>query len=78
MLVGMALYRSGTLTGEASSRTYWRLLLFEAEIGLALRIFDFAWPVRTDLKLDIHRISGAKSTHHSFSRQTQSRTKLSR
>jgi len=61
MLVGMALYRSGILTGEASSRTYWRLLLFGAGIGLALRIFDFAWQARTGFELDIHRMNALVS-----------------
>ncbi len=56
MLVGMALFRSRILTGERSSRTYWRILLAAGGIGLALRGIDFAWQARTAFELDIHRI----------------------
>ena len=57
MLVGMALYRSGLLTGTGSARTYWLLLLVGGAIGLGLRIADFAWQARTGFELDIHRLN---------------------
>jgi len=56
MLVGMALMRSGILTGEASAAMYWRLLLVGAGVGLALRGIDFAWQARTGFELDLPRI----------------------
>jgi uncharacterized protein len=61
MLAGMALYRSGVLTGMARSRTYWLLLLFGGAIGLGLRFFDVAWQARTGFELDIHRMVPAVS-----------------
>lgn len=57
MLVGMALYRSGVLTGEAGSRTLWRLLLLGGGIGLALRLGDLAWQARTGFELDVGRLN---------------------
>ena len=56
MLVGMALMRSGILTGEASAVTYWRLFLIGAGLGLALRGIDFAWQARSGFELDIHKV----------------------
>lgn len=57
MLVGMALYRSGLLTGAAPARTYWMLLLIGGGIGLGLRAVDLAWQARTGFELDIHRMN---------------------
>jgi len=57
MLVGMALYRSGILTGTASSRFYWWLLLIGGGLGLALRAGDLVWQARTGFELDIHRLN---------------------
>lgn len=57
MLVGMALIRSGLLTGQSSSRTYWLILLLAGGIGLMLRSVDFAWQARTGFELDIHRLN---------------------
>lgn len=56
MLVGMALMRSGILTGEAFAATYWRLLLIGAGLGLALRGIDFAWQARSGFEIDIHKV----------------------
>lgn len=61
MLVGMALYRSGLLTGAGPARTYWLLLLIGGGIGLGLRIADFAWQARTGFELDIHRLNPTMS-----------------
>ena len=57
MLIGMALYRSGTLTGQAPRRRYLWMLVMGGGIGLALRLADFAWQARTAFELDIHRIN---------------------
>ncbi len=57
MLVGMALFRSGILTGERPSRTYWLILIVAGGIGLMLRGIDFAWQARTAFELDIHRLN---------------------
>ncbi len=57
MLVGMALFRSGILTGERPSRTYWQILIVAGAIGLVLRGADYAWQARTAFELDIHRLN---------------------
>ena len=57
MLVGMALFRSGVLTGQRPSAFYWRMLIIGGGIGLALRGLDFGWQARTAFELDIHRIN---------------------
>ncbi len=57
MLVGMALFRSGILTGERPSRTYWLILLSAGAVGLTLRAIDFGWQARTGFELDIHRLN---------------------
>ncbi len=57
MLVGMALFRSGFLTGERQARTYWQVLVVAASIGLALRGADYAWQARTAFELDLHRLN---------------------
>lgn len=61
MLVGMALYRSGILTGAAPARLYWRMLLAGAGIGLGLRVADMLWQARTGFELDIHQLNPAMS-----------------
>ncbi|HXG99244.1 MAG TPA: DUF418 domain-containing protein [Sphingomicrobium sp.] len=57
MLVGMALFRSGFLTGERQARTYWQILVAAGAIGLSLRGADYAWQARTAFELDIHRLN---------------------
>lgn len=57
MLVGMALFRSGVLTGERPSRTYWQILIVAGVIGFGLRSADYAWQARTAFELDIHRLN---------------------
>lgn len=61
MLVGMALYRSGILTGAAPTRCYVGMLLLWGGVGFALRLMDFAWQARTGFELDIHRIDALMS-----------------
>lgn len=56
MLIGMALFRVGILTGEVGRSTYWRLLVTGYGIGLAIRAADLAWRARTGFELDIGRI----------------------
>lgn len=61
MLVGMALYRSRILTGEAPAGVYWSMLLAGGGIGLGLRLVDLWWQARTGFELDIHRLNPAMS-----------------
>lgn len=61
MLVGMALFRSGILTGQAPARVYWWLLLAGGGLGLGLRLMDLLWQARTGFELDIHRLNPAMS-----------------
>lgn len=61
MLVGMALYRSGLLTGTAPAHLYWWLLLAGGGLGLALRLVDLGWQARTGFELDIHQLNPAMS-----------------
>ena len=69
MLVGMALYRSGTLTGQAPTRRYVWMLVTGGGIGLAIRLADLAWQARTAFELDIHRISPLASLLRSVAYQ---------
>lgn len=57
MLVGMALFCSGILTGAHQSRTYWQILVVAGAIGLALRGADYAWQARTAFELDLNRLN---------------------
>ncbi|WP_231613521.1 DUF418 domain-containing protein [Halomonas sp. BC04] len=43
MLIGMGLYRLGVLSGQASSSTYWRLLMVALLIGLPMVGYGVAW-----------------------------------
>ena len=61
MLVGMALYRTGVLTGGASSRTYWWMLLAGGGVGLGLRLIDMWWQARTGFELDIQQLNETMS-----------------
>lgn len=61
MLVGMALYRSGILTGTASLRVYWWMLVAGGGVGLGLRLADMWWQARTGFELDIHQLNPAMS-----------------
>lgn len=57
MLVGMALFRSGILTGQRQARTYWQIVIVAGSVGLLLRGADYAWQARTAFELDIHRLN---------------------
>lgn len=61
MLIGMALYRSGILTGAAPATLYWRMLLVGGGVGLGLRAADMWWQARTGFELDIHQLNPAMS-----------------
>jgi uncharacterized protein len=61
MLVGMALYRSGFLTGQARPRLYWLVLIAGCGFGLLVRGADFAWAARTGFELDVSRLVPAAS-----------------
>jgi len=53
MLIGMALFKTGIIQGQASRRTYWLLLLAGYGIGLALRIPATIAALRFDALPDI-------------------------
>lgn len=57
MLIGMALFRSGVLTGNCSFRKYMKMAAIGISFGLALRTLDFLWQARTGFELDIHRLN---------------------
>jgi uncharacterized protein len=61
MLVGMALYRSGYLTGDAKPRVYWLVLMLGCGFGLLVRGADFAWAARTGFEIDVSRVVPAVS-----------------
>jgi len=48
MLLGMALYRSGVITGQAPGQLYWRLLLAALCAGLPLVAFGIHWNFRNE------------------------------
>ncbi|RZJ95002.1 MAG: DUF418 domain-containing protein [Brevundimonas sp.] len=61
MLVGMALYRSGFLTGEARPQLYWLVLIVGCGLGLLVRGADFVWAARTGFEIDVSRVEPAVS-----------------
>jgi len=61
MLVGMALYRSGILTGAKPLQFYWWMLLAGGGVGLGLRLIDLWWQARTGFELDIHQLNPTMS-----------------
>ncbi|MES2903903.1 MAG: DUF418 domain-containing protein [Pseudomonadota bacterium] len=69
MLVGMALFRSRILTGEAPRHIYWWMLLAGGGVGLGLRLVDLWWQARTGFELDIYRLNPAMSLLRSASYQ---------
>lgn len=61
MLVGVALYRTGILTGTAPNRTYWWMLLAGGGVGIGLRLVDLWWQARTGFELDINSLNQTMS-----------------
>ncbi len=66
MLVGMALFRTGTLTGAGSARRYRRMMIWGLGIGLTLRLGDLAWQARTGFELDLDRLNMTASVMRSL------------
>lgn len=57
MLIGMFLFRNGILTGDASSRTYLRMIAIGYGGGLALRGLILLHGARTGYDLDVAQLS---------------------
>ena len=53
MLVGMGLYRTGVLTGQAPDRAYWLAVVLGYGLGLGVRLADLGWRARTGFEIDI-------------------------
>lgn len=66
MLIGIALYRTGLLTGAAATKTYVLIALIGYGLGLPVRVFNLAWMARTGFELDPHRLVPAVSALRSF------------
>lgn len=56
MMIGMALFRTGVLTGTASAAVYRRMILVGYGAGVGLRLLLMAWGARTGFDLDIARL----------------------
>jgi len=57
MLVGIALFRTGLLTGAGTAIGYRRLMVWGLGIGILLRLCDLAWQARTGFELDLDRLN---------------------
>jgi uncharacterized protein len=57
MLIGMALYRTGILTGAASAATYRRLMLWGYITGLMIRLANIGYNAQSGFDFDVHRTS---------------------
>lgn len=66
MLIGIALYRTGLLTGGATTRTYVLIALVGYGFGLTVRVANIAWMARTGFELDPDRLVPAVSVLRSF------------
>ena len=51
MMIGMALFRLGVLTGEVRSRVYWAMLLGGYGVGLAVNIAEMRWMLAHDISV---------------------------
>lgn len=51
MLLGMALYKTGTLTGAADNKTYQRLMLLALCVGLPLIVYGMVWNDRNEWQI---------------------------
>jgi uncharacterized protein len=69
MLIGMALYRWGVLTGDARGSTYLWLALMGYCGGIALRSFLFAWQAQTSFDPPPGTADAALAYFHAFEEQ---------
>jgi uncharacterized protein len=66
MLIGIALYRTGLLTGAAATKTYVLVAVIGYGFGLSVRVANLAWMARTGFELDPNRLVPAISVLRSF------------
>lgn len=66
MLIGIALYRTGLLTGAAATKTYVLVAVIGYGFGLSVRVANLAWMARTGFELDPNRLAPAISVLRSF------------
>ncbi len=57
MMIGMALFRTGILTGGASAATYRWMMIAGYGSGFALRLFILYWGSRTAYDFDVNKLS---------------------
>jgi uncharacterized protein len=57
MLVGMALFRTGVLTGAGPAARYRQMTVWGLGIGIVLRLCDLGWQARTGFELDLDRLN---------------------
>ena len=62
MLIGVALYRTGVITGARSPAFYRRLAVWGFGIGLPLSIGGFAWMAATDFSPDVAIVGAIPNT----------------
>ncbi|MCY3646603.1 MAG: DUF418 domain-containing protein [Chloroflexi bacterium] len=62
MLIGVALYRTGVITGARSPDFYLRLAVWGFGIGLPLSIGGFAWMAATDFSADVAIVGAIPNT----------------
>ena len=66
MLIGMALFRAGIVTGDARTATYWRLAIIGYAAGFALRIVGLLYQARAGFDLDVTKIIPLMSAYRGF------------
>lgn len=66
MLIGIALYRTGFLTGAAATKTYVLVAVIGYGFGLSVRVANLAWMARTGFELDPNRLVPTISVLRSF------------
>ena len=62
MLIGVALYRTGVITGERSRNFYRRLVVWGFAIGLPFSIAGFTWMAATDFSPDVAIVGTVPNT----------------
>ncbi len=66
MLIGVALYRTGVITGARSPEFYRRAAIWGLAIGLPLSAGGFAWVAATDFSPDVALIGAVPNTVATF------------